>query len=275
MKTRRTSVAIHLFAFSGLACILLLFAVIAGGLVYAAFRGGTFTVFSALWAPAEGSYGILPMLGGTVLTAAVATALAIPLAFGILSCIWIYNIRFLRALLRFMSGIPTVVYGFCGLFILVPLFRNIWGGTGYSVFIVAVVLCLLILPTMTIIADSAFHSLLGQSGPPLTTAALGIKKEKSFLYIALYTQRKWLLSAVMLSFGRAMGDTLIALMLSGNTPIMPEGLFSSGRTLSGHISLLTATDITPEIEFTLFLSCFILFMLSMIFSIIVRSLRSK
>ena len=276
------SVIVCFFTAAGLISIAALFVVIFGGLFYSASKIGFVSAFFALgaeWTPSDGKYGILPMIAGTLLTALLATLYAIPLSFGIISCIWIYDnafSRFLRGLLRFMSGIPTVNYAFCGMLILIPVIRYFGGGNGYNVLAVSTVLCLLILPTMTLTADSALHSFVkSPENPMLTAASLGMKREKSFLYITLYARRKWLFTGVLLAFSRALGDTLIALMCSGNAPLLPDGLFSSVRTLSGHISLLTATEITPHVEFTFFLSGFLLFIAALSASFITRILRGK
>lgn len=274
--------AVRLSAALAFICGGLLLAVITGGLFYSAVRAGSGPVLSAfgtVWAPESGSFGILPMAAGSLLTALLATAAAIPLCFGLLSCMWLNENtvgRALRGLMRFMSGIPTVVYAFCGLFILVPVIRSAGAGAGYGILTVSVVLCLLILPTMTILADSALSRLSGgPEGLEITAAALGVSRERAFLYVVLPAGGKALISAVLLSFSRALGDTMAALMLSGNSPVFPESLTSSARTLSGHISLLTATEITPGIEFTLFLSGFLLFFMALLLSMAVMKLRSS
>jgi len=278
--SKKAAAAMFFFTVTGLLSAAVFFAVVLFGLFYCVSKIGldaSLSVFAAEWIPADSKYGILPMISGTVVTALLAVLFAAPLSLGIITCIWVYKnafSSFLRGLLRFMSGIPTVVYAFCGLFILVPLFRSMYGGSGFSIFTVSAVLCLLILPIMTLTADSALHSFIkSPENPMLTADSLGIKRDKSFLYLALYAQRKLLLTGVLLAFGRAMGDTLIALMLSGNAPVMPDGVLSSVRTLSGHISLLTAAEITPQAEFTLFLSGFLLFVSALFVSFITRALR--
>jgi phosphate transport system permease protein len=266
---RMKTAAVHIFAAAGCVCVIALFAVIAGSLAVSAVKagrsgGGTGldamrSAFTVRWAPADGAYGIVPMIAGTFFAAFLATALAALPALGISYYLWANDKRasdLLRSLLRFMSGVPTVVYGVCGVFILIPFFRRVWGGSGYNAAIVALLLALLILPTIVLLLDSALSD---RRQLILCAASLGLSCEKAFIHVALATQKKQVLSSVLLGFSRALGDTLIALMLSGNTPVMPGGLFSSLRTLSGHISLLTATEIDAHIEFTLFLSGALLF----------------
>jgi phosphate transport system permease protein len=267
-KTAALRGALHIFAAAGAVCVVALFGVIVGALVVSAVKaggsGGTGLAavrgaFAVRWAPAEGAYGIVPMIAGTFFAAVLATALAALAALGISCYLWAHDNRasaLLRSLLRFMSGVPTVVYGVCGVFILIPFFRQVWGGAGYNAAIVALVLALLILPTIVLVLDSALSD---RRQILLCAASLGLSAEAAFIHVALAARKKQALSALLLGFSRALGDTLIALMLSGNTPVMPGGLFSSLRTLSGHISLLTATEIDAHIEFTLFLSGALLF----------------
>jgi phosphate transport system permease protein len=277
---RVKAAAVHILAAIGCACVIALFAVITLSLVASAVkvgRNGGGTGFDAMrmafairWAPAEGLYGITPMLVGTFFVAILATALAVVPSLGISYFLWAKDTRAsaaLRSLLRFMSGVPTVVYGVCGVFVLIPMFRRVWGGSGYNAAIVALLLALLILPTITLMLDSA---LANRRQLMVCAASLGLSPEQTFIHVALSAQKKQALSAVLLGFSRALGDTLIALMLSGNTPVMPGGLFTSLRTLSGHISLLTATEIDAHIEFTLFLSGVVLFTAALGVSVVSR-----
>ena len=281
MRYRAASFLIRFFALCAAIALAALFISITAGLLYCAWRAGAgaLKAFGPIWNPANGLYGILPMVAGSFITAFMAVGLAFPLSCGILAFIWVYDNRLshlLRDLLRFMSGIPTVVYGFFGLFLLIPFLRALSGTSGYGVFAVSLILALLVLPVMTITADSALSSALkGSENPMLTASALGLRREQAFLYIVLATQKKALLMGLLLAFSRALGDTLVALMLAGNAPVFPSGLFSSVRTLSGHISLLTATEITPQTEFTLFLSGFILFSAAFVISLITAKIQRR
>lgn len=257
--------AIYLLTGVGLLGSTLLFAAIGAGLIYSLARAGVEiipAVFSLTWNPAQGAYGLLPMISSSLLVALAALFLSLPLGFGLLWSIWVYDNAFslfLRNLLRFMAGIPTVVYGLCGLFLLVPLMRDMGAGNGFSLASVALVLSILILPSLVLTIDSAIYSLMKRpENITLTAGALGLGRDKAFLYIALKACRRQIAAGAVLAFGRALGDTLIALMISGNAPVMPDGLFSSLRVLPAHINLLSAVEIDANIEFTLFLSGFML-----------------
>ena len=241
-----------------LGCIAL---VLAGGLVLAAFNVGWqdfLQAFSLSWNPRQGSYGIVPMLAGSVLLAGLATLMALPLCLGLMGFLWGEERSLLgkaiRGLLRFMISIPTVVYGFCAVILLVPLMRAAFGGTGLHLLTTALVLALLILPTMAAVIDNALAQQLG--------SALGLNRQQIFWHIALPAQKRWIGTGVLLALGRALGDTMLPLMLSGNTPLLPSGPLSGIRTLATHISLLTATEIDPQIELTLYLAGVLLLLTS-------------
>ena len=241
-----------------LGCIAL---VLAGGLMLAAFNVGWqdfLQAFSLSWNPRQGSYGIVPMLAGSVLLAGLATLMALPLCLGLMGFLWGEERSLLgkaiRGLLRFMISIPTVVYGFCAVILLVPLMRAAFGGTGLHLLTTALVLALLILPTMAAVIDNALAQQLG--------SALGLNRQQIFWHIALPAQKRWIGTGVLLALGRALGDTMLPLMLSGNTPLLPSGPLSGIRTLATHISLLTATEISPQIELTLYLAGVLLLLTS-------------
>ncbi|MDR1045049.1 MAG: hypothetical protein LBP33_08030 [Candidatus Adiutrix sp.] len=257
--------AIYFFSGVGLIGSTLLFAAILAGLVHTLGQTGPDilpAVFSLTWNPAQGAYGLLPMISSSIMVALLALVMALPTGFGLLWSIWVYDNRyslFLRNLLRFMAGIPTVVYGLCGLFILVPFMRGLGAGNGFSLASVSLVLSVLILPPLVLTADSAVHNLMKRPETlTLNAGALGLGRDKAFLYIAVHACRRQIAAGLVLAFGRALGDTLIALMISGNAPVMPKGLFSSLRVLPAHINLLTAVEIDANIELTLFLSGFLL-----------------
>ena len=149
--------------------------------------------------------------------------------------------RLLRWTVEFMTGIPTVVYGFAALFFLVPAVRRIFSyGTGLSVLTASLMLALLILPTITLIAQDRLASV--PKTQVLAALSLGASRMETFLYVLLPGAWRGLISATVLGAGRAVGDTLIALMLAGNAVALPGSLLDSARTLTAHIALVTAAD---------------------------------
>ncbi|PLY04412.1 MAG: phosphate ABC transporter permease [Desulfuromonas sp.] len=235
-------------------------------------------LFSLHWRPFQGQFGILPMIVGTLLLALSALALAYPLGLGI--CLFIHGLgpallaRPLLLLVQGMTGIPTVVYGFVSVFLLVPLLRNLFAhGSGFSLLAALLTLALLILPTIVLL----IHSQLGQVVPALrlTATALGIARERELLYISLPASSYGLLAAAILGFGRAVGDTLIALMVAGNAARIPDSAFDSIRTLTAHIALVVSTDSQSTTYQSLFAGGLILFLTTAAINLLLHRIKSR
>lgn len=215
-----------------------------------------FSVFSAYWSPHEGSYGIGAMISGTLWIALSATALALPISLG--TAFVITNLsgprlrEILWGLIRFVTGIPTVIYGFVGIFLLVPLVREVVGGPGMCVLAAAIMLAILISPTMILF----FSDSLAAVDPAYVQAAkaLGATRIQRLLYVMLPKAFGGMTSGFVLALGRALGDTLIALMLAGNAIGAPESLLDPARTLTAHIALVKAADY-DSLEFRSIFAC--------------------
>ena len=221
--------------------------------------------FSSRWDPDAHAFGIYPMIMGTVYIAMLATLLAAPL--GISLAIFMEVIappllsRFLRTLVEFMAGIPTVVYGFAALFLLVPLVRNIFEqGSGLCILTALLVLALLIIPTVTMISQDRLKNV--PETYILAAKSLGASDVETLFYLYLPHTWKGILSAVVLGAGRAVGDTMIALMVAGNAVQIPSSLIDSARTLTSHIALVTAADYESISFKAIFICGLILFIFS-------------
>ena len=197
------------------------------------------------WDPDRGVLGIFPMIVGTVYIAGLAMIWVTPIAIGLAAFMELFAPKPLAKILRwtveFMTGIPTVVYGFAALFFLVPAVRRIFNyGTGLSVLTASVMLALLVLPTITLIAQDRLATV--PKSQVLAALSLGASQMEMFLHVLLPGAWRGLISAVVLGAGRAVGDTLISLMLAGNAVALPSSLLDSARTLTAHIALVTAAD---------------------------------
>lgn len=238
--------------------------------------GGIGDVFAWEWKPFGGRFGILPMCFGSLSLSLCALGLAFPPALGICGFISILApgkpARFLLALVHFMTGIPTVIYGFVSVFALVPLVRE-WlaSGTGFSFLTAALCLSLLILPTIVLV----FHARLRQIDPNLRLAveALGLTPAQQLRHILIPVASRGLMVALVLGFGRAVGDTMVSLMLAGNAPQIPHSPLASVRTLTAHIALVLATDSQSMPYRSVFASGLLLFLLIGSVSLLIRRLE--
>lgn len=197
------------------------------------------------WDPGKGMYGVYPMLKASLLLSALSLAIGIPVSLGASFVIFALAPtrirRVLLGLVRLMAGIPTVVYSFAALFFLVPIMRSLIGhGSGMSILTAAPVLALLICPTMIIVFVSSFAKVPAQS--LLAVDALGGSEVQKLLYVVLPRAWPGIVNGVLLGFGRAMGDTMVSLMLAGNSTAIPHYVSDSARTLTAHIALVMAFD---------------------------------
>jgi phosphate transport system permease protein len=194
------------------------------------------------WHPAakaaEGFYNLAPMLAGTMFAMAGAVLLATPL--GILSALFCHYYappmiaRQYRRVIELLAGIPSVVYGFWGLVVLVPLLRHI-EPSGLSLLAGIIILTVMILPTVALMADAAManvpqHYLQG-------AAALGLSRWAILRGVVFPASKAGLFTGVILASGRAIGETMAILMVCGNIVQTPKNLFEPIRTLTANIAL--------------------------------------
>jgi phosphate transport system permease protein len=201
-------------------------------------------LFSA-WSPDKGLYGIYPMLVASLMLAILSMLMSFPISLGVSFLITSLAPsrlrRFLLAVVRVMTSIPTVVYSFAALFLLVPIMRNLIGyGTGLSLLTAAPVLALVIAPTMILFFVNSINNV--SSTFTLAADALGCNRAQKLLYIILPQAWPCILNGTLLGFGRAIGDTMVSLMLAGNSTGYPNSITESGRTLTAHIALVMAYD---------------------------------
>ncbi len=236
-------------------------------------------ILSGVWNPFKGQFGILPMLAASLCISLSALLIGWPLALGLCCCMHGFTPRplgrFLSILLRGMTAFPTVVYGFAAIFLLVPVMREALGhGSGLNWATAALILSLVTLPTMTLVMDAGMHQT--ERRLRLTGAALGLNRQQVFSHLVLPACRSDLLAAAALGFARALGDTLIPLMLAGNAPQWPTAASDSIRTLTAHIGLVLATDSSSATYGSLFVAGCLLLLANMCVQLMLRThLRTR
>ena len=176
-------------------------------------------------------------------------------------------------LVRFMTTIPTVVYGFAAVFLLTPLIRRAFGGSGMCLLAAGLILTLEILPTMVLVMQAGLSPRLSRLCP--WGQALGFSKLGLFRLFVLPRSRRTLAAAAVLGFGRAAGDTLIPLMLAGNAVQVPQGLLSSIRTLTAHMALVTSNEVGGAAYGSLFCAGLILLVVNAGASITLHALEKE
>ena len=225
---------------------------------YPIFAQGRFwQVLTGPWSPVHHHYGIKPMLVGTLCISTLALMIAVPLSLG---CAVFIRItapagarRVVHKLVQLMAGIPTVIYGFVGIFLLVPLVRETFGhGSGRCILSAGLMLSVLVAPTMILFFVD------GLGAVPVAycraVSALGGTPIQRLLYVMIPHAWPTMLAGIVLGFGRAVGDTMIALMLAGNAVATPQSVLDPVRTLTAHIALIIAADF-DSLEFRSLFVC--------------------
>ena len=196
-------------------------------------------LFGTTWKPGSNMYGIFPMIIGSIYATAGAIIVGVPA--GLLTAIFLSRFAHARvaALLRpgieLLAGIPSVVYGFFGLMVMVPFIRTHMAGRGMSLLAAAVLLGIMILPTIITVAKSALAAV--PKSYYEGALALGATHERAVFRVIVPAAFSGLMAAVVLGVGRAIGETMAVVMVAGNQPIIPESIFSGVRTLTANIVL--------------------------------------
>lgn len=226
------------------------------------------------WSPNHGTFGIYAMVVGSVYISSLSLIISLPISIGSALFITLFApkklAKILDGIIRLMTAIPTVIYGFVGVFFLVPIVRQLGDGSGMAVLTASCMLALLIAPTMIIFFLQSFRNV--PASYLSAVDALGATPLQRVIHVIIPGAWHGMLTGIILAFGRAMGDTLIALMLSGNAVSLPTSLFDSARTLTAHIALVIAADF-ESIEFkTIFICGIILYLITTLGLILVRKI---
>lgn len=190
-----------------------------------------------VWRPSSNEFGILPMIVGSLYVTLGALVIGVPI--GIFTAVFMAKFcppilyKPLKSAINLMAGIPSVVYGFFGLVVLVPFVRNYIGGYGMGVLTASILLGIMILPTIVSVSESAIRAVPNhyyEGG-----VALGASHERSIFFVVLPAAKRGILASVILGLGRAVGETMAVIMVAGNQAILPSSLTSGVRTLTTNI----------------------------------------
>ena len=246
-------------------------------------------VSGEMWKPNNSIYGILPMIIGSIYVTAGAILFGVPI--GILTSVFmamycpkkIY--RPLKAATELLAGIPSVVYGFFGLVVLVPWIREFGrtlkamglvrsSGNGNSILTASILLGMMILPTIIGVTESAIRSV-----PPQYyegALALGATRESSIFRVIMPAAKSGVIAGIVLGIGRAIGETMAVIMVAGNQARMPAGILKGVRTLTANIVIEMgyATDLHREALIATGVVLFV-FILIINFSVALLNRRSE
>ena len=228
------------------------------------------------WKPGNDIYGILPMILGSLYVTAGAIIIGVPI--GLLTAVFLAKFcpkglyKILKPATELMAGVPSVVYGFFGLVVLVPLVQNIFGVAGNTMLTASVLLGIMILPTIIGVSESAIRAV--PDSYYEGSLALGASHERSVFFATLPAARSGILAGVVLGIGRAIGETMAVVMVAGNKPRMPQGLLDGVRTMTANIVMEMgyATDLHRE---ALIATAVVLFVFILMINVTFSLLRRK
>lgn len=189
------------------------------------------------WKPGNDKYGILPMIMGSIYVTGGAILIGVPI--GLLTAVYMAKFcnkklyRVMKPATELLAGIPSVVYGFFGIKVLVPMVRQLFGGDGSSILTASVLLGVMILPTIIGVIEPAIRAV--PESYYEGALALGATHERSIFSVILPAAKSGILAGIILGIGRAMGETMAVVMVCGNNPRMPAGIHKGARTLTANI----------------------------------------
>ena len=201
---------------------------------------GFFNFFFGLnWAPSDGEYGVFTMIIGSLCVTLLSLLMAVPLS--LLCAIFMAEVapnsvrKILKPVVETLSGIPSVVYGFFGLIMLVPIIRENIGGTGFSMFTASLILTVMVLPTIISISQDSLRAVPQEYRE--ASLGLGATNWQTIKNIVFPAALPGIITAVILGMGRAIGETLAVIMVVGNVVQIPHSIFDPVRTLTANIAI--------------------------------------
>lgn len=233
-------------------------------------------LFGREWKPGNHIYGIFPMIIGSIYVTIGAILVGVPI--GILTAVFMAKFcdnglyKMIKPAINLLAGIPSIIYGFFGLWVLVPFMSHTFLGSGKNILTASILLGIMILPTIINISETSLRAV--PDSYYQGAIALGETHEKSLFRVVLPAAKSGILAGVILGIGRAIGETMALIMVAGNQKIVPESVFDGVRTLTGNIVLEMgyATDLHRE---ALIATAVVLFVFIMVINLTFSIIKNK
>ena len=231
-------------------------------------------LFGDEWVPTRANFGMAPLLVGSFYVTLLAAAIGLP--FGIGCAVFLSELapqfiaRALRPAISLLAGIPSVVYGFFGLIVIVPLVRNMVGGVGFSLLTGGIILAIMILPTIIAVSEDSLRAVPHEYKE--ASLALGATSWQTIYRVLVPAARSGIIASIILGMGRAIGETMAVILVTGNRPLLPNSIIDPGSTLTGTIGQEWAYAADEHIQ-ALFSVGVVLFLLIMLMNMIAQYVR--
>lgn len=233
-------------------------------------------IFGQKWKPSNEVFGIFPMIIGSIYITAGAVVIGVPI--GILTAVYLARFcpeklyKIIKPAVDLLAGIPSVVYGFFGLCVIVPFVRNHIGGDGNSILTASILLGFMILPTIINVSESSIRAVPEKYYQG--ALALGATHERSVFCTVVPAAKSGIMAGIVLGIGRAIGETMAVIMVAGNQARMPKGILEGIRTMTSNIVMEMgyATDLHRE---ALIATGVVLFVFILIINTLFSILKNK
>ena len=194
-------------------------------------------LFGTVWKPSNDIYGIFPMIIGSIYVTAGAIILGVPV--GVLCAVFMAKFcpeklyKIMKPAIGLLAGIPSIVYGFFGLVVVVPIIQDIFGTGGKGVLTASIILGIMILPTIISVSEDAVRSV--PESYYEGALALGDTHEQAVFRAMVPAAKSGILAGVILGVGRAIGETMAVIIIAGNQTVIPKSILSGVRTMTSNI----------------------------------------
>lgn len=238
--------------------------------------GITNFLFGETWAPNQGIYGILPMILGSIYVTVGALIIGVPIGVG--CAIYLSEIAspWLSAIIKpgieLLAGIPSVIYGLYGMTVIVPIIRKVFNNQGFSILAGSIILGIMILPTIINISKDSIEAVPKEYKEG--SLALGSSHWQSIIKVILPSARSGIISSVILGMGRAIGETMAVIMITGNSTLIPDSILSPARTLTGNIGIEMGYA-NGEHQKALFATGIVLFVFIMLLNLLAKLIPNR
>lgn len=232
--------------------------------------------FGTKWNLSAGAYGVLSMIAASLYVTALSTIIGVTI--GLFTAVALFKfcpkklVAPIRQMINLLAGIPSVIYGLFGMIIIVPFLRDqiSQSGVGYGILSASLVLSVMILPTVVSVSLDTLNAV--PKNYFEGALALGATEEQSVFRVILPAAKSGIFAAVVLSIGRAIGETMAVIMVIGGSPVMPKSLFQSVRTLTANIAM-GATELSGDAATALIASGVVLFFFTLVLNVSFSLLR--
>ena len=224
---------------SVLAVFLICLFLFANGIPAIAKIGPLKFLLGTVWKPSNDKFGIFPMIIASIYVTSGAILVGVPIA--LFTSVFMARYcpkkiyRPLKSGIELMAGVPSIVYGFFGLVVIVPLMAQLTGKNGNTMLTASILLAVMILPTVVGVTESAITSV--PESYYEASLGLGATHSQSVFFAVVPAAKSGILAGIVLGIGRAIGETMAVIMIAGNQPRMPKGITEGLRTMTANIVL--------------------------------------